>query len=65
MTITHSLKYHKPQEMREILSLLAEHGDQACILAGGTDVVNWLREDVITPEVLIDIKGIELLKKII
>jgi len=37
---------------------LVDHGPGARVLAGGTDVVPWLRDEAIAPTALIDIKSI-------
>lgn len=57
MTIAHDFHYYKPADIYEALELLAKH-EKACVLAGGTDLINWLREGSIFPDALIDIKGI-------
>lgn len=58
MTIVHDFDYLRPADLADAVAMLAEHGAGAQILAGGTDVVAWLRDDAIHPEVLVDIKGI-------
>jgi len=50
--------YHKPTTLSEALSLRARYGQSAVLLAGGSDVVIQLREHLIAPEAVIDIKGI-------
>jgi len=59
MPIAHEFEYVKPTSLEDAVAILAEHGDGAQILAGGTDVVAQLRDDAITPEVVVDIKGID------
>lgn len=58
MTIAHDFAYLRPGTLPEALAMLSEH-EGAKLLAGGTDVVPWLRDDAITPDVVIDIKDIE------
>ncbi len=58
MTITRSFTYVKPGSLPEALALLAEHGRGAAVLAGGTDLVSWMRDDLVSPEVVLDLKGI-------
>lgn len=58
MTIAHDFAYLRPGTLPEALAMLSEH-EGAQLLAGGTDVVPWLRDDAITPDVIIDIKDIE------
>lgn len=57
MTIAHDFAYLRPATMPDALAMFAEH-EGAMLLAGGTDVIPWLRDDAITPGVLIDIKDI-------
>ena len=58
MPIAHEFEYVKPGSLEDAVAVLAERGAGACVLAGGTDVIAQLRDDVITPEVVVDIKGI-------
>ena len=57
MTIAHDFAYLRPATMPDAVAMLSEHPG-AMLLAGGTDVVPWLRDDAITPEVVIDLKAI-------
>lgn len=50
--------YAKPASLDEALGLLAEHGDDARILAGGQSLVPLLNFRVAFPECLIDINGL-------
>jgi len=59
MPIAHEFAYLKPASLEDAVALLAEHGDGARVLAGGTDVVALLRDDATAPEVVVDIKGID------
>jgi len=57
-----AFRYLRPANVEEALRLLEEHGDAARLLAGGTDLVIELRNRWRTPEVVIDLKGIEELR---
>ena len=59
MPIAHEFEYVKPGTIEEAVAILAERGDGAQILAGGTDVVPQLRDEGLAPEVVVDIKGID------
>ena len=50
--------------IEQVLELLEKHKGKAKIIAGGTDIIIHLREEKISPEILIDISKIEKLKKI-
>lgn len=58
MTLTRSFTYVKPGSLPEALALLAEHGREAAVLAGGTDLVSWMRDALVAPEVVVDLKGL-------
>ncbi len=61
--ILHEFNYFKPETVEEALTLLSNYENPA-ILAGGTDLVVNLKEEVETPKVVIDIKGLQELEKI-
>ena len=54
--------YARPATLSEALSLLAEHGSGASLLAGGTDLVVALRNRTLTPKVVIDLKRVAELR---
>ncbi len=47
--------FHAPETEEEILSLLAEHGEDARLLAGGQSLVPLMNMRILKPEVLISI----------
>jgi CO/xanthine dehydrogenase FAD-binding subunit len=51
-------EYARPETVGEAVGLLVEHGPDARILAGGTDLVIGLRNRWVEPKVVIDIKRI-------
>lgn len=64
MPITHEFEYHKPRSLSEALKLLGKYGEKGELLAGGTDVVVNMKDDLLTPKAVIDIKGVEELSNI-
>ncbi|WP_256837763.1 FAD binding domain-containing protein [Ornithinimicrobium faecis] len=56
--------YAAPATVEEALGLLAEHGDEAKVLAGGQSLLPVLRMRLNAPELVVDISGIESLKGI-
>ncbi|MDO4565322.1 MAG: xanthine dehydrogenase family protein subunit M [Clostridia bacterium] len=52
-------EYLKPTSLSEAIAMRVRYGDKAVILNGGTDVVIQLRERLIAPDYVIDIKGLE------
>ncbi len=63
MPIVHDFEYFKPATLSEALKLLSKQRN-AAILAGGTDIINEIKEGAAKPSALIDIKGLSSLKKI-
>lgn len=57
-------RYLKPKTLSECLSLLAEHGDLAQVLAGGQSLMPLLNLRLAAPAVLIDINGLSELSGI-
>jgi CO/xanthine dehydrogenase FAD-binding subunit len=54
----HAFDYATPQSVADAVVLLNEHGENARVLAGGTDLIVQLRENRRRAEVVVDIKGI-------
>lgn len=53
------VKFLEPTTLSEAASLLAEHGDDAKLIAGGTAVVLMLQQKLIAPAVLVSLGRIE------
>jgi CO/xanthine dehydrogenase FAD-binding subunit len=51
-------KYARPASLADVFALLDEHGDEASLLAGGTDLVVELRNRSRRPKVVIDLKRV-------
>jgi len=56
--------YCRPDTLDEALALLAEHGDQACVLAGGQSLVPMLNLRLVDSALVIDISRIAALASI-
>ena len=56
--------YIRPKTMRKLVSAIAEHRADAKIIAGGTDLVVLLRDKIIRPNYVIDIKEVKELHKL-
>ena len=52
------MRYEAPESVGEAVGLLAGGGPRGRVLAGGTDLLVQLRAGVISPDIIIDIKGI-------
>jgi carbon-monoxide dehydrogenase medium subunit len=57
--MTAMFSYRAPVRREELLSLLADHGAQARVLAGGTDLLGDVRSGLAHPEVVVDVKKVQ------
>jgi CO/xanthine dehydrogenase FAD-binding subunit len=64
MAIAHQFEYVKPATLPEAVRTLARYGGRAQVLAGGTDLVGLIAEDMLRPEAVVDIKGLAGLNRI-
>ncbi|MDA3813340.1 MAG: xanthine dehydrogenase family protein subunit M [Candidatus Cloacimonetes bacterium] len=64
MAIINDFEFHKPNDINQTLLLLSKLNGKAKILAGGTDLIVHLKEELVKTENVIDIKGISELSKI-
>jgi carbon-monoxide dehydrogenase medium subunit len=55
--------YFRPKTFEEALTFLAEYGEKAKLIAGGTDVIVMIKQKAIAPDVLISLQGIPGLDK--
>ncbi|MGB5433127.1 MAG: xanthine dehydrogenase family protein subunit M [Acidimicrobiia bacterium] len=58
MVIAHEFDYRRPASLDEAIGILSEYPGSARLLAGGTDLVAWLRDDAVAPDVVVDIKDV-------
>ncbi|MBN2694382.1 xanthine dehydrogenase family protein subunit M [bacterium] len=58
MVVAHDFLYQKPSTLLDALKLRAQYGEKCSLLAGGTDLVVNIKERRISPDIVIDIKGI-------
>jgi carbon-monoxide dehydrogenase medium subunit len=59
-----SFEYFDPKTVSQAIRLLQKYQGNAKILAGGTDLFLRMRHGVLTPEVVVDIKGIHALSRL-
>lgn len=57
-------EYHEPRELREALELLAQHGAEAKVLAGGVALLVLMKQRLVNPSHLVSISRIEALNQI-
>lgn len=59
-----SFEYAQPRTEGEAVEMLSAHDGQTAILAGGTDLFNLLRRDLIAPRRVVDIKKVDSMQGI-
>ena len=63
MTIINEFDYHKPKTIEQALEILYDYKNSK-VLSGGTDLVGNLKNEMMKPSNLVDIKGLKGLDKI-
>jgi carbon-monoxide dehydrogenase medium subunit len=58
----HAFSYARPTRLAEAVALLQEHGPDARVLAGGTDLIIRLRDGTVKPAIVVDLKRIAELR---
>ena len=58
------MQYHTPERFDDAVRIAEQSQGNTRFLAGGTDVLFQLRADIVTPDTLINIKGISGVKEI-
>lgn len=56
--------YLRPRTAGEVIDLLAKHGEDARLFAGGTDLLVLMRDKLTRPKYVIDLKGVEELHEL-
>lgn len=64
MALSHEFDYARPQSLTEALQLKDKYKDKARWLSGGTDLIVNIKEGMMKPDLLIDIKAIDELWQI-
>ena len=60
----HAINYEAPNTLKDAIALLAQHGEKARPLCGGTDLIIQLRAGLRRPDHVVDVKKIPELSKI-
>ena len=58
------MRYICPTNLKEVLDILAEHGEDAKVMAGGQSLLLLLREHFVEPSLLVSLSGIEALRRL-
>jgi len=64
MAVAHDFEYYRPKDFDEAIKLMVKFGVKAMLLAGGTDLAVYIKEGMVHPAVVIDIKQVKELKKV-
>lgn len=59
-----TFQLYQPTSVADAQKLLQEHGSDALVLAGGLDSMDWLKDRIRKPKVVVDLGGVEGLKGI-
>lgn len=57
--------YVRPTTREDVVRLLTMHGPEARLMMGGTDLLVRMREGVIAPKVVVDVKGVPGMRDIV
>ena len=55
-------EYHRPNSLEEVLSLLSRYGDEAKLMGGGVGLIAFMKERLMSPAHVIDVKEVKELK---
>ena len=58
------MRYIRPDSLEDAVGLLAEASGKAAILAGGSDLLVRMKGGFIEPDLIIDIKGVDALRRV-
>lgn len=58
MTIIHDFEYARPGTLDEAIEALRAAPEGTQVLAGGTDLIGRMRDELVAPRLIVDIKGI-------
>jgi 4-hydroxybenzoyl-CoA reductase subunit beta len=54
-----TFEYLEPRNLKEALEMLADHADQAAVLAGGTDLIVRMKQRLVQPAFLVSLKDLQ------
>ena len=54
--ILHGFQYHAPVNVEDVVKILYECGDEAVVLAGGTDLVPKMKQSILRPTHVVNLK---------
>jgi CO/xanthine dehydrogenase FAD-binding subunit len=57
-------EYVAPKDLNEACSLLQRHGARAKVMAGGTDLLMYMKQRILTPRYVIGLKNVPDLDRV-
>ncbi|MEM0118388.1 MAG: xanthine dehydrogenase family protein subunit M [Conexivisphaerales archaeon] len=57
-------RYLRPKTLNEAIEILSSYGDDARVMAGGIGLLNFMKERLVEPKVVVDLKGIPELRRL-
>lgn len=48
----------QPQSLRQVSSLLTTTEEETCLMAGGTDLLDEMKSEIVSPDIVVDLKSI-------
>ena len=57
--VMHNFEMYQPDSLADAVSLLIEHGKDAWVIAGGKDSLDWFKDRVKQPPIVVDISNID------
>jgi carbon-monoxide dehydrogenase medium subunit len=57
-------EYHKPTSLDEVLGMLRQYGDEAKLMGGGVGLIAFMKERLMSPAHVIDVKEVKELKRL-
>ena len=57
--VMHNFEMYQPDSLADAVSLLNEHGKDAWVIAGGKDSLDWFKDRVKQPPIVVDISNID------
>ena len=57
-------EYHKPTSLEEVLGLLKQYGDEAKLMGGGVGLIAFMKERLMSPAHVIDVKEVKEFKQL-
>jgi len=57
-------EYHKPTSLEEVIGLMKEYGDDAKLMGGGVGLIAFMKERLMSPAHVIDVKEVKELRQL-